>query len=149
MGQKGSAMVRTAGVLSLILASAAAAGVAALRAPRRPPADPSAATAREGALQLSVRLDRRWLDSRGGASYLEIGVAADGMPERGPRTAVNAVLVIDRSGSMSGEKIARARDAARALIAALDGEDRLAIVDFASDAHLLLASAPVTPAFKE
>ncbi|TMB06176.1 MAG: VWA domain-containing protein [Deltaproteobacteria bacterium] len=149
MGQKGSAMVRTAGVLSLILASAAAAGVAALRAPRRPPADPPAATAREGALQLSVRLDRRWLDSRGGASYLEIGVAADGMPERGPRTAVNAVLVIDRSGSMSGEKIARARDAARALIAALDGEDRLAIVDFASDAHLLLASAQVTPAFKE
>jgi Ca-activated chloride channel family protein len=62
---------------------------------------------------------------------------------------VNAVLVVDRSGSMSGEKIARARDAARALIAALDGEDRLAIVDFASDAHLLLASAPVTPAFKE
>ena len=50
---------------------------------------------------------------------------------------------------MSGEKIARARDAARALIAALDGEDRLAIVDFASDAHLLLASAQVTPAFKE
>ena len=93
-------MVRTAGVLSLILASAA--GVAALRAPRRPPADPPAATAREGALQLSVRLDRRWLDSRGGASYLEIGVAADGMPERGPRTAVNAVLVIDRSGSMAG-----------------------------------------------
>src|SRR3989442_2328772 len=152
MGQKGSAMVRTAGVLSLILASAAAAGVAALRAPRRPPvppADPPAATSREGALQLSVRLDRRWLDSRGGASYLEIGVAADGMPVRGPHTGVNAVLVIDRSGSMSGEKIARARDAARALIAALDGEDRLAIVDFASDAHLLLASAPVTPAFKE
>ena len=50
-------MVRTAGVLSLILASAAAAGVAALRAPRRPPADPSVATAREGALQ--QRLDAR------------------------------------------------------------------------------------------
>ena len=94
-------------------------------------------------------LDRQWLDSRGGASYLEVGIQADGMPESGPRTAVNAVLVVDRSGSMSGEKIARARDAARALIAALDGEDRLAIVDFASDAHLLLASAPVTPAYKE
>src|SRR5207245_11308948 len=115
VGSKGSARARPAGALSLLRAPAAAAGAAALRAPRRPPADPPAATAREGALQLSVRLDRRWLDSRGGASYLEIGVAADGMPERGPRTAVNAVLVIDRSGSMSGEKIARARDAARAL----------------------------------
>src|SRR5207237_839721 len=94
----------------------------------------------EGALQLSVRLDRAWLDTRGGASYLEIGIVADGMPERGPRTAVNAVLVIDRSGSMSGEKIARARDAARALIAALDGEARLGIVDFASAAHLQVAA---------
>src|SRR5216684_419264 len=145
-------MLRTAVVLSLVLASATAAAVAALRAPRKPPApaaDPPAAIAREGGLRLSARLDRRWVDARGGASYLEIGVAADGVPERGPRTAVNAVLIVDRSGSMSGEKIARARDAARALIAELDGEDRLAIVDFASDAHLLLPSAAVTPALKE
>jgi Ca-activated chloride channel homolog len=145
-------MLRTAVVLSLVLASATAAAVAALRAPRRAtpvPADPPAAVAREGGLRLSARLDRRWIDARGGAPYLEIGVAADGEPERGPRTAVNAVLIVDRSGSMSGEKIARARDAARALIAELDGEDRLAIVDFASDAHVLVPSAAVTPAFKE
>jgi len=141
-------MLRTAAILSLVLASAAATAVAALRA-RRPPVPPPAAAVSEGALRLSARLDRQWLDTRGGASYLEVAVQADGMPERGPRTAVNAVLVIDRSGSMSGEKIARARDAARALIAALDAEDRLAIVDFASDAHVLLASAAVTPAFKE
>src|SRR2546430_7049524 len=144
-------MLRTAVVLSLVLASATAAAVAALRPPHKtppPPADPPAVV-RDGALRLSARLDRSWLDSRGGASYLEIGVAAEGAPERGPRTAVNAVLIVDRSGSMSGEKIARARDAARALIAELDGEDRLAIVDFASDAHLLLPSAAVTPAFKE
>ena len=144
-------MFRTAVVLSLVLASTAATGVAALRArkPVPPPADAPSAVARAGALRLSARLDRRWLDVRGGTSYLEIAVAADGMPERGPRTAVNAVLILDRSGSMSGEKIARARDAARALIAELDGEDRLAIVDFASDAHVLLPSAAVTPAFKE
>jgi Ca-activated chloride channel homolog len=144
-------MLRTAVVLSLVLASATAAAVAALRAPHKPPPPPAdpPAVVREGALRLSARLDRRWLDARGGASYLEIGVAAEGVPERGPRTAVNAVLIVDRSGSMSGEKIARARDAARALIAELDGEDRLAIVDFASDAHLLFHSAAVTPALKE
>ncbi|HYR17966.1 MAG TPA: VWA domain-containing protein [Myxococcales bacterium] len=144
-------MLRTAVVLSLVLASAAAVAVAALRAPRKSPApaDPPIAVAYEGGLRLSARLDRRWVDARGGASYLEIGVAADGATERGPRTAVNAVLIVDRSGSMSGEKIARARDAAGALIAELDGEDRLAIVDFASDAHVLLPSAAVTPALKE
>jgi Ca-activated chloride channel family protein len=144
-------MVRTAVVLSLVLASATAAAVAALRAPRKappPPVDPPAAV-REGALRLSARLDRRWIDARGGTSYLEVGLAADGVPERGTRTAVNAVLIIDRSGSMSGEKIARARDAAQALIAELNGEDRLAIVDFASDARVLVPSAAVTPALQE
>src|SRR5712671_444268 len=151
-GPEGVAMLRTAVVLSLVLASAAATAVAALRVSRKSPVpgdDPPAAVAREGGLRLSARLDRRWLDARGGASYLEIGIAADGAPERGPRTAVNAVLILDRSGSMAGEKIARARDAARALIAQLDGEDRLAIVDFASDAHLLVPSAAVTPSLKE
>ena len=144
-------MFRTAALLSLVVASAAATAVATLRAPRRAadPKDLPVATAREGALRLSARLDRRWLDVRGGAPYLEVDIAADGAPALGQRTAVNAVLIVDRSGSMSGEKIARARDAARALIAELDGEDRLAIVDFASDAHLLLASAAATPAVKE
>src|SRR5438874_734917 len=113
MGQKGSAMVRTAGVLSLILASAAAAGVAALRAPRRPPADPSAATAREGALQLSVRLDRRWLDSRGRApSRLDkVFLATDGLANEG---------VSDRAGLL---RIA-ARDFGRATVSTFGiGED--------------------------
>lgn len=144
-------MLRTAALLSLVAASAAATAVAAFRSSRRPAdaVEPQSAAVREGALRLSARLDRRWLDARGGGSYLEIDVAADGAPERGPRTAVNAVLIVDRSGSMSGEKIARARDAARALIAELDGEDRLAIVDFASDAHVLLSSTAVTPAVKE
>src|SRR5262249_53286526 len=81
---KGSAMLRTAVVLSLVLASVAATGVAALRArkPVPPPGDAPPAVAREGALRLSARLDRRWLSVRGATSYLEIAVAADGMPER-------------------------------------------------------------------
>jgi Ca-activated chloride channel family protein len=150
-GVKGCAMLRTAVLLSLVVASAAATIVAGVRVrrPPPPPQDPPPAVAHDGTLRLSARLDRRWLDARGGNSYLEIGVAADGMPERGPRTPVNAVLIIDRSGSMAGEKIARARDAARALIAELDGEDRIAIVDFASDARILVPSAPATPALKE
>jgi Ca-activated chloride channel homolog len=144
-------MLRTAVLLSLVVASAAATAIATLssRRPPAPPHDPPPATAHDGTLRLSARLDRRWLDARGGGSYLEIAVAADGMPERGPRTAVNAVLIIDRSGSMAGEKIARARDAARALVTELDGEDRIAIVDFASDARVLVPSAPATPALKE
>jgi len=149
-------MRRTAIVFALVLASVAAAAVAAIRLQRKPAASATAAPQplpqplpRSSSLSITTRLDRRWLDSRGGESYLEIGVAAAGDPERGPRTAVNAVLVIDRSGSMSGAKIERARDAARAFLEQLDPEDRLAIVDFASDARVLVPSAPATAGFKE
>ncbi len=150
-------MRRTLVILSLVLVSVTAATVAALRLPGRSgplpseptPSEPTPIVTAHGKLRVSTRFDRRWFDLRGAESYLEIGVAADGSPERGPRTVVNAVLVIDRSGSMSGEKIARARDAARALISELNGEDRLAIVDFASDARLMLASSAVTSAVQE
>ena len=39
--------------------------------------------------------------------------------------AKDILLVLDRSGSMAGEKIAQARDAARFVINNLNSEDRL------------------------
>jgi len=46
---------------------------------------------------------------------------------------------------MSGVKMDRARDAARALVRALLPEDRLAIVEFSSGASVILHSTPLTP----
>lgn len=140
-------MRRTLVLFALVLSSLSAALFAALRpgpAPSRP--DPAqAAWTRSGALRISTRLERRYLDEKGGGeAYLQIDVAADGPPSQGSRVPVNAVLIIDRSGSMAGEKIERARDAARALIAALNGEDHLAVIDFASDAHVLVPSTAAT-----
>lgn len=145
-------MRRTIAVFALVLSSLAAALFAAIRAPGAQPAPPvAAAWQRAGALQVSTRLERRYLgETGGGEAYLQIDVAAD--PAEGAaahRVPVNAVMIIDRSGSMSGEKIERAREAARALIAALNGEDRLAIIDFASDAQVLVESTPASDAAKE
>ena len=157
-------MRRTVVLLSLALVTLTAAAVAALVRPRpagpvqhdpvqhdpvTPPAPPPVAITSAGPLQLTAQLARRWLDPRGSSQYLEIDVTATGTPTAGAKTAVNAVLVIDRSGSMAGAKIERARDAARSLIAALDGEDRLAIIDFASDATVLLPSTAMAPGEKE
>jgi Ca-activated chloride channel family protein len=53
------------------------------------------------------------------------------------RAPVNLSLVIDRSGSMSGEKIAQARRAALRLVDLLEDSDRLAIIHYGSDVRLL------------
>jgi|GEM_PF-1410600 len=151
-------MHRTLLVLALVLVSAVAAATAAFRrgSTGRPPeatlpGQPALpASRRDGGLRISAQLERRYLDlTGGGEAFLEVNLAADGASEAGARVPVNAVLVLDRSGSMSGEKIERAKDAARALVQALDGEDRLAIVDFASDARVLVPSTAMTAAAKE
>jgi Ca-activated chloride channel family protein len=77
---------------------------------------------------------------------LLISIAAPAMPpelESRPRPALNLALVIDRSGSMSGEKLSYARKAARFLAGALTARDRLAIVTFDDEVEVLVPSQPV------
>lgn len=144
-------MRRTFALVAVALASLAAAAVAALLRPILKPVprpDPHPHEVREvraGALRMTAQLDRRYLpESGGGEAYLQIDLAADADPGARRRVPVNAVLILDRSGSMSGAKMDRARDAARALVQALGPEDRLAIVEFSSEARIALASTPLT-----
>jgi Ca-activated chloride channel family protein len=53
---------------------------------------------------------------------------------------VNLAVVLDRSGSMAGEKLESARRAAHALVDRLDGRDRLAFVTFGSNVTVLFPS---------
>jgi Ca-activated chloride channel family protein len=53
------------------------------------------------------------------------------------------IVILDRSGSMQGEKIEYARAAVGELIAQLSRQDRFALVSYSSAAHL---SIPLTPA---
>ena len=58
------------------------------------------------------------------------------------------IVVLDRSGSMSGEKIEAARAAVVELIDQLGPEDRMALVAFSSGAELLVPFAQATPVAK-
>ena len=51
----------------------------------------------------------------------------------GPRPDTAVALVIDRSGSMSGEKIRQARRAAKMLVSRLSDRDQISIVTYSSD----------------
>ncbi len=126
-------MRRTLALVAVALSSIIAAVIAALVRPApRPQAPPQ--SVRAGALQMTTQLDRRYLpESGGGETYLQVDLIADADPAARRRVPVNAVLILDRSGSMTGAKIDRARDAARA-------------IEFSSDASVMVRSTPMTEA---
>jgi Ca-activated chloride channel family protein len=145
-------MRRTAVLFAIALATIAAAAVAAVlrTKPTVAVVQTSPDSAAKKALRLTAQLDRQYLNSQsGGEAYLKIDLVADGGENERHRVPVNAVLILDRSGSMAGEKIERARDAARALVQSLGGDDRLSIVEFSSGAHVLVPSTEVTGGVRE
>ena len=96
-------------------------------------------------LHVTTQLERSYLsEAAGGEVYLQIDLVAGSSGEAVRRVPVNAVMIIDRSGSMSGGKLLRAREAARALVEALGPKDRFSIVDFSDDARVLVQSSEAT-----
>ena len=63
-------------------------------------------------------------------AYVKVSLMGTGL-ERGQRRApANIVVVLDKSGSMQGPKIRRAREAAAMVVDMLNGDDVLSIVSY-------------------
>lgn len=62
-------------------------------------------------------------------------------PAREGRVPLNLSLVLDRSGSMTGAKLAAAKEAARLLVRRLWPEDRVSVVVFGSRVHTIAPPA--------
>lgn len=60
------------------------------------------------------------------------------------RPPLNIAVVIDRSGSMKGDKIVHAREAARALVARLGPEDQVTLIQYDSSAQVLVSLTSMT-----
>jgi Ca-activated chloride channel family protein len=82
-------------------------------------------------VQLRVELDRSVLPSDVGETAV-VKISIDGLRIERPeaRPPVNLALVIDRSGSMSGERIIQARAAAIEAVRRLSGNDIVSIIAF-------------------
>jgi len=75
---------------------------------------------------------------------LLVRILAPRPQQKTERPGINLALVLDRSGSMQGEKIELTRRAAALTVKALTARDRLSVVSFANDVSTVVASTSVT-----
>src|SRR5918911_244816 len=96
-------------------------------------------------LTLSVDCDRRLVavevSSQRTAEWI---VGAPEVPRRADRAPLNLALVLDRSGSMQGDKLRYVQQAACHVLDLLDERDRVAVVAYDDQITLIAGSERIT-----
>lgn len=96
--------------------------------------------ASSGPVHLSARLDRgSVLVGQDGEVRAELVLSADHEVTKSERKDTDLVVILDRSGSMRGEKISFAKAAVRELVGQLGPDDRFALVTYSDDASARIA----------
>ncbi len=109
------------------------------------PASANAAFAR-GSLQAALS-SAKILHQAGDELFMTVDVQA-ATAEMTTRPPMSVAVVIDRSGSMSGDKLKQAKQAALGLIERLSARDRVALVQYDDSAQILLPSTNMDPTGK-
>ncbi len=96
-----------------------------------------------GPVRFAGQLDRTAVLAGGdGLVGMELVISADRRaPSLDKRMPTDLVVILDRSGSMSGAPLAHAKSAVRELISQLESEDRFALVTYASSGALTIPLA--------
>lgn len=103
-----------------------------------PPMDAPA----DHALDLRVDLERSAVSPSGGDLRMRLALRSSAAPNLA-RPVMSVHLVMDISGSMSGDSIANARLAAEQLVGRLADSDHFSLTTFESDAHLLVTEGTI------
>ncbi|WP_442510811.1 vWA domain-containing protein [Novipirellula sp. SH528] len=77
-------------------------------------------------------------------NYIRIALTGAEIPQAKNRPPVNVAIVIDTSGSMSGEKIKQARNAAIAAISRLQDSDIVSVILYNSSTEVLVPATKAT-----
>lgn len=102
-----------------------------------------------GTLHLDTRLSHGYVPIGEPATvFATVSIKAQSAASE-DRAPLNIALVVDRSSSMSGDKLDKAKEASHLLIDMLSSQDRLAVVSYGSDVKTESTSKMVTTANKE
>jgi Ca-activated chloride channel family protein len=77
-------------------------------------------------------------------AYVRVAMTGFKMDDPEKRTPVNVAIVLDKSGSMQGEKIKRAKEAAIMAIDRLRRDDIVSVVTYDSTVHVLVPATKVS-----
>jgi Ca-activated chloride channel family protein len=101
-------------------------------------------------MTLEVYADRLLVREQGGSRrHLLVTLQAPAAPRRAGRLPVNLGLVLDRSGSMAGDKLEMARRAAVQAVQSLSERDRVAVVTYDDSVETVVPSTPATAAARQ
>ena len=96
-------------------------------------------------MTLDLSADRRLIRTGGSSTrYVRARIEAPAAPRDSERLPVNISFVLDRSGSMHGEKIRLAREAVLTAIRSLRDEDRFSVVVYDDQVDLVAPGTPAT-----
>lgn len=108
--------------------------------PTPPPKAPNNPIAENSSVSLESKVSHPYVPA-GRAQDVFVQVDLQGKAsETKTRLPLNVGLVIDRSGSMAGRKLAHAKAAARRLVSSMRDGDRITIVTYGSDVSVLVPS---------
>jgi Ca-activated chloride channel family protein len=130
---------KTTGILIMAAAVAAAASLLTMAQHST-----RAASARNGDIEVRARLQSSHVLLGLNEAHMAITVKAPDGDGNAARPPLNLSVVIDRSGSMSGEKIEHAKLAARQLVSRLRESDRVAVIAYGSDVDIVFSSRTAT-----
>lgn len=95
-------------------------------------------------VQLNVGLDTPvMLAGKKDKAYLKIGLTGYTLQNRGDRAAVNVAIVLDQSGSMNGQKIQKAKEAAKMAVNLLRKDDIVSIIAYSDHVQVVVPSTKV------
>ena len=101
-------------------------------------------------MPLSLNTDRRLIRAAGGSTrYLHVSFRAPSAPARADRRPLSVAFVLDRSGSMSGQKLTLAKRAIDAALNMLRPEDRFSVVTYDDVIDVVVPAMPATEEGRE
>ena len=77
-------------------------------------------------------------------AWMRVGLKGFHLQQTTERAPINVAIVLDRSGSMQGEKIQRAREAAIGALDLLRSDDIVSIIAYDSDVNVLVPATKLT-----